>query len=241
MSSTASRPGTRRDPRHDVLFEPVRIGPKTLRNRFYQVPHCTGFGVHKPFSQAGHRGVKAEGGWAAVCTEFAPVAFDSDEAPYVPSQIVDDDDAACLAVVVESIHAHGSLAGIELAHSGGQASTQGSRWTPVAPSQISSDYVTFQVPKAMEAQTSGAYRATLGEGRSEPSRSASTSSTRTEEPDICPRSSSPPRSTSEPTATAAPSPTGRAFGWRRSNGCVRECDEARRSRGQNRHVARARP
>ena len=31
-------------PRHDVLFEPVPIGPKTLRNRFYQVPHCTGFG-----------------------------------------------------------------------------------------------------------------------------------------------------------------------------------------------------
>ena len=31
-----------RDPRHDILFEPVRIGPKTLRNRFYQVPHCTG-------------------------------------------------------------------------------------------------------------------------------------------------------------------------------------------------------
>ena len=150
MTNTASRACTRRDPRHDVLFEPVEIGPKTLRNRFYQVPHCTGFGVQKPFSQAAHRGVKAEGGWAAVCTEFAPVAFDSDEAPYVPSQIVDDDDAACLAVVVENIHAHGSLAGIELAHGGGQSSTQGSRWTPVAPSQISNDYVTFQAPKAME-------------------------------------------------------------------------------------------
>ena len=150
MSSTASHSRTRRDPRHDVLFEPIQIGPKTLRNRFYQVPHCTGFGVHKPFSQAEHRGVKAEGGWAAVCTEFAPVAFDTDEAPYIPSQIVDDDDAACLAVVVERIHAHGSLAGIELAHGGGQASTQGSRWTPVAPSQISSDYVTFQSPKTME-------------------------------------------------------------------------------------------
>lgn len=30
-----------RDPRHNVLFEPITIGPKTLRNRFYQVPHCT--------------------------------------------------------------------------------------------------------------------------------------------------------------------------------------------------------
>ena len=58
------------DPRHEILFEPVRIGPKTLRNRFYQVPHCTGFGVEKPWSQARHRAVKAQGGWAAVCTEY---------------------------------------------------------------------------------------------------------------------------------------------------------------------------
>ncbi len=26
-----------RDPRYDVLFEPVRIGPVTAKNRFYQV------------------------------------------------------------------------------------------------------------------------------------------------------------------------------------------------------------
>src|SRR5436309_356888 len=44
-----------RDPRHDVLFEPVRIGPKVLRNRFYQVPHCTGFGTDKPGAQAACR------------------------------------------------------------------------------------------------------------------------------------------------------------------------------------------
>ncbi len=60
------------DPNHAILFEPVRIGPKTLRNRFYQVPHCSGFGTDKPWTQAAHRGVKAEGGWAAVCTEYAP-------------------------------------------------------------------------------------------------------------------------------------------------------------------------
>jgi len=31
-----------RDSRYDVLFEPVRIGPKVAPNRFYQVPHCAG-------------------------------------------------------------------------------------------------------------------------------------------------------------------------------------------------------
>ena len=33
-----------RGPRYDILFEPVRIGPLTARNRFYQVPPCTGMG-----------------------------------------------------------------------------------------------------------------------------------------------------------------------------------------------------
>ena len=33
-----------RDPTFDCLFEPIRIGPVTARNRFYQVPHCSGMG-----------------------------------------------------------------------------------------------------------------------------------------------------------------------------------------------------
>ena len=42
---------TGRDPRYDVLFEPVAIGPVTVKNRFYQVPHCNGMGLprsHRP-------------------------------------------------------------------------------------------------------------------------------------------------------------------------------------------------
>src|SRR5205085_9807968 len=95
-------------PRNDILFEPVQIGPKTLRNRFYQVPHCTGFGVDKPWSQAGHRGMKAEGGWAAVCTEYAPIGPDSDESPYIGANVWDDHDAAHLALMADAAHAHGS-------------------------------------------------------------------------------------------------------------------------------------
>ena len=37
-----------REPRYDILFEPVRIGPLTARNRFYQVPHCNGMGYLRP-------------------------------------------------------------------------------------------------------------------------------------------------------------------------------------------------
>jgi dimethylamine/trimethylamine dehydrogenase len=58
-----------RDPRYDILFEPVRVGPITARNRFYQVPHCDGMGRTWPTAMAVMRGVKAEGGWAVVCTE----------------------------------------------------------------------------------------------------------------------------------------------------------------------------
>ena len=93
-----------RDPRHDILFEPVEIGPKTLRNRFYQVPHCTGFGIGKPSSQAHHRAMKAEGGWAAVCTEYAAVSPDSDEAPYAGA-VWDDGDCAPHRLMAEQAHA----------------------------------------------------------------------------------------------------------------------------------------
>ncbi|MGH3138457.1 MAG: FAD-dependent oxidoreductase, partial [Gaiellales bacterium] len=93
-----------RDPRHDILFEPVQIGPKTLRNRFYQVPHCTGFGVEKPWSQAVHREVKAEGGWAAVCTEYCTVSLDADETPFISARMWDDHDLAHMALVPEAAH-----------------------------------------------------------------------------------------------------------------------------------------
>ena len=62
-----------RDPKHDVLFEPVRIGPKKLRNRFWQTSHCAGPGSERPGAQAHFRGMKAEGGWGAVFTEFCSI------------------------------------------------------------------------------------------------------------------------------------------------------------------------
>lgn len=143
-----SPPG--RDPRHDILFEPVRIGPKTLRNRFYQVPHCTGFGTRKPFSQAAFRAMKAEGGWAAVCTEYAAIGDSSDEAPAIAVQLWDDQDARNLALMCDLVHEQGSLAGIELHHSGGHAPGGESRLPALGPSQLASDFEPFTVPKAME-------------------------------------------------------------------------------------------
>jgi dimethylamine/trimethylamine dehydrogenase len=121
-----------------------------LKNRFYAVPHCTGYGTEKPGSHARFRAVKAEGGWAAVNTEYAPVSQDSDESPWISSRLWDEEDARNLAVLCDEVHDHGSLAGIELTHSGGHAPTRQTRWPPIGPSQIASDYDPIHVPKAME-------------------------------------------------------------------------------------------
>jgi dimethylamine/trimethylamine dehydrogenase len=136
-------------PRHDILFEPVQIGPKTLRNRFYQVPHCTGFGVEKPWTQAAFRGMKAEGGWAAVCTEYCSISAESDESPYVSARLWDDEDARALRLMTEEAHRHGALAGVELWHGGLYAETRESRLPPLAPSQLSSDFDGITVPRVM--------------------------------------------------------------------------------------------
>ena len=138
-----------RDPRHDVLFEPLQIGPKTLRNRFYQVPHCTGFGVQKPGSQARYRATKAEGGWAAVCTEYCAVSPDSDETPFISARLWDDGDLRALALMCDEVHSHGALAGVELHHSGVHCPRREYRLPALAPSQLGSDYL-LVTPKAME-------------------------------------------------------------------------------------------
>ncbi len=52
-----------RNPRYDILFEPVRIGPVTAPNRFYQTPHAIGTGNQMPHTRAAMREVRAEGGW----------------------------------------------------------------------------------------------------------------------------------------------------------------------------------
>ncbi len=76
-----------RDPKYDVLFEPVKIGPKTLPNRFFQTAHCLGAGSDKPGFQAYFRAMKAQGGWGAVSTEYCSIAPESDDMPLVSARL----------------------------------------------------------------------------------------------------------------------------------------------------------
>ncbi len=117
----------------DVLFEPVRIGPVTAPNRFYQVPHCNGFGHRMPRSLAAMRGMKAEGGWGVVCTEEVEIHHSSDLSPYFEGRLWSDDDIPALALVADAVHRHGALAGIELAYNGFDAPNMYSRVPSLAP------------------------------------------------------------------------------------------------------------
>ena len=131
-----------RDPRYDVLFEPVQIGPVTAKNRFYQVPHCNGMGHSYPRTLAAMRGMKAEGGWAVVCTEECEIHPSGDISPYSEGRLWDDRDIPNHVRMVEAVHEHGGLAGIELVHNGLHSSNIYSRLPLLAPSHhpVSSIY-----------------------------------------------------------------------------------------------------
>jgi dimethylamine/trimethylamine dehydrogenase len=123
-----------RDPRYDILFEPVKIGPVTARNRFFQVPHCNGMGRSFPSSMAEMRRVKAEGGWAVICTEEVEIHPSADHSPWAGGRLWDDRDLPVLARMCDGIHEFGSLAGIELNHAGQMTANRYSRDVPLAPS-----------------------------------------------------------------------------------------------------------
>ncbi|MGD8838459.1 MAG: NAD(P)-binding protein [Gammaproteobacteria bacterium] len=130
-----------RNPRYDILFEPLRIGPVVAPNRFYQTPHATGMGRMMPNASATLRGIKAEGGWGVVCTEYCSIHPSADETPYAYLSLWDEEDAEQLAPTAEAIHRHGSLAGIELWHGGFHCNNRGTREIALAPSAVSAEFI----------------------------------------------------------------------------------------------------
>ncbi len=147
-----------RDPRYDILFEPVRIGPVTAKNRFYQVPHCNGMGHRLPRSTAAMRGIKAEGGWGVVCTEECEIHPSGDVWPAAEARLWDDRDIPALALMTEAVHEHGALAGVELVHNGVSAANRYSREVPLGPShERTMNYDPVQA-RAMDKQDIRDYR-----------------------------------------------------------------------------------
>ncbi len=137
-----------RSPAHDILFEPVDIGPVRARNRFYQVPHCNGMGYRDPTALAHMRGVKAEGGWAVVCTEQVEIHHTSDINPYIELRLWDDRDIPMLAKMADKIHEHDALAGIELAYNGLNGPNLYGREVPLAPTGLPVASFTYEPVQA---------------------------------------------------------------------------------------------
>ena len=232
-----------RDPRHDVLFEPVAIGPKTLRNRFYGVPHCTGFGSEKPGSQARFRGDEGRGRLgrglhrggarqpglrllAGGLRSASGTTTTSQPRPHVrggPSL---------------TTRSPGSSSRTEAAtrRAGNRA------WPAIAPVAARE-----RLLLARRRQGDGAGRHPARAGRLGPGRrgaratSASTSSTSTAGTATCRCSSSRPSTTSAPTPTAARSRTARASGSRRSRPCARRSATTARSPSGSASRRSARP
>ncbi len=147
-----------RDPRYDPLFESVRIGPVTAPNRFYQVPHCTGLGQLRPQMLAELRGLKAEGGWGVVCTEYCSIHESSDETPYPSASLRDDDDVRNLRLMTEKVHAQGSLAGVELWYGGHASPNLYSREVALDVASLPNDS-TMGVPAQSQAMDKSDIRA----------------------------------------------------------------------------------
>jgi len=122
--------------RFDVLLEPVEIGPVTARNRFFQVPHCNGMGYRDVSAHAEMRAVKAEGGWAVICTEQAEIHHSSEITPFIELRAWDDRDLPAMARIAERIHDGGSLAGIELCYNGMNGPNLYSRVAPMGPAHL---------------------------------------------------------------------------------------------------------
>jgi dimethylamine/trimethylamine dehydrogenase len=143
-----------RDARYDILFQPIKIGPKTAKNRFYQVPHCNGMGHVYPNSMIAMRATKAEGGWGVVNTEACEFHVSSDYTPANEMRIWDDRDLPVHQRLTSAIHEHGSLAGIQLAHFSMDTPNRYSREVPLAPSHRSVVAYDPVQARAMDKQAS---------------------------------------------------------------------------------------
>ena len=129
-----------RDPRFDILFEPVQIGPLTTRNRFFQVPHCSGMGHLLPRSDAAMREMKAEGGWSVICTEQCSFHPHAEATPYPETKIWDQDDVVRMRHWTDTVHKHDALAGIELVSNASALPNYYSREIPLGPCHTPATY-----------------------------------------------------------------------------------------------------
>ena len=137
-------------PMQNRLFQPLSIGPLKAGNRIIFGSHTTNFAQHNVLSQrhADYYASRAEGGASIIILEehiVHPSDFPYERAVfgYLPETV------QAIARVSERIHAHGSLAIVQLNHNGQQSSSDHHQHELWAPSAVQ-DVASREIPKAME-------------------------------------------------------------------------------------------
>ena len=152
-----------RNPRYDILFEPVQIGPVKAPNRFYCTPHAQGTGQQMPRTRAAMREVRAEGGWGVVNTGYCSIHPSCDDSPLPYCRLWDDEDVKVHALMVDAVHRHGALAGVELWHGAGATRNSLTRLPLMSASGSASHstypgWMTLAQPRAMDRKDIRAFR-----------------------------------------------------------------------------------
>lgn len=114
-------------PTHDVvpaafssLFEPLGLGNRTARNRLVQAPMSVSYGHADgtvSAKQIEHYGRRARGGLGVVITENFAVNRSGRQMP-LQTMVSGEEHLPGLAALAQEIHRHGSLAVVQLVHSG---------------------------------------------------------------------------------------------------------------------------
>jgi dimethylamine/trimethylamine dehydrogenase len=103
------------------------------------------------------REVRAEGGWGVVNTGYCSIHPGSDDAPLPYCRLWDEEDVKAQSLMVDAVHRHGALAGVELWHGGGGTANRLTRVTPMSVSGVSYDmsyppWVSLTKPRPMDRQ-----------------------------------------------------------------------------------------
>jgi len=120
------------------LFESIKLGDLTLRNRFIAAPVKTAFG--NPKGEVNEKHLKfyervARGGLALIITEPTAVLKSGREHP---KQLCVDEDRCVdeLKKITDVIHKNGSLACLNITHAGRAANPKATGQPPLAPSPV---------------------------------------------------------------------------------------------------------
>ncbi|MBW1704622.1 MAG: FAD-dependent oxidoreductase [Deltaproteobacteria bacterium] len=135
-----------RDPKLDILFEPLKMSNLTLKNRFFMAPIGTTFHMKQLSDFLAER---AKGGVALITTgEICVHPGGRAGAGREEPRLETDDDIKVFSPLVKAVQNAGAKIIAQLNHAGRYSSSRALQQQPVAPSSIASRY-TGEIPREL--------------------------------------------------------------------------------------------